>query len=674
MDSVLPGRGEGAESMDGRDAGQDGPGYGADRPDYGEDPQLPPDSEPQNLNTLNAPGADYAPFIVENGKYLIFQSERPGRTEGHGLWYSFNRKYRDRAGPAEYSVPLELRFPYQDVDPSDTMRILFSTTDGYFAPSSDEFDGHPCILYRDGRPVEIYFTSRRHVDGSGKLQRDGFAGTNIYYARYRNNRWSEVRHINEINSDFNDRMAYVTPDGTRMYFVSDRPGGYGGNDLYFSERDLSTGLWSAPVNLGPTINSRYDEITPHVSYGGSRLVFSSNRPGGIGHFDLYFSRFSGYDWQEAENLGRPINSERDDEALVLTEDGLWLYFASDRKHPGAMGGFDLYRFSTPTVLLDSVKILLTGKVMDASSKLPLGLDATIKIQFEQQTIVTTSRRTVKTDGITVSNQFEVELYSGRTYNVVVSAPGYEPAELTLDYRGSIPPGRTDARIIFLEPVKKQPGGEEEQGRVVPGVVVDADTNLPLPASTIRKFVGMDVTEVPEVDERGEFAVTVRPGESFELEARSPGYVMKRQRFEEEGLEKIRIELKSDGSDPCEDLQPGCVDNVRILFALNQATIQPAEMAKIRNVAAVLKNNPQMKIEVQGHADRTYRGPEDRAYEYNLMLSRDRARAVRKALIDLGIEADRLSVKGYSYLRPIIQAEDAVRGAVNRRVEFRRLRQ
>ncbi|GEM_PF-1310595 len=638
------------------------------------DQELPPDDEPENLNTLNAPGADYAPFIVEDGKYIIFQSERPGTLEGHNLWYSFNRNFPDRAGPVEYSVPLELRFPYQDRDPNDTMRILFSETSGFFTPGSDGFDGHPCILYRNGQPVEIYLTSTRQLDGNGKLARDGFAGTNIYYARFRNNRWSEVRHLNEINSDYNDRMAYVTQDGSRMYFVSDRPGGYGGNDLYYSQRDLKTGLWSDPINLGPDINSRYDEITPHVSYGGSRLIFASNRPGGIGHFDLYYSRFSGYDWEKPENLGRPINSERDDEAMSLTRDGLWLYFASDRKHPMAMGGFDLYRFATPDILLDSVKILLTGKIMDASSKLPLGLDATIKIIFEEQTIVLSSRKTVKTDGITVSNQFEVELYSGRVYRAEISAPGYEPAEIQLDYRGSIPSGRTDERIVFLEPIRPDTTNPDEKGRIVPGIVVDADTGLALPASTIRKFSGNDVVQVPDVDEKGEFAVTVKPGESFELEARSPGYTMKRLRFEENGLERIRIELKSDGTDPCESYQPACVDNVRILFALNESSIRPSELRKIRNIAEVMKRNPDMRIEVQGHTDRTYRGPEDRAYEYNLMLSKERARAVQKALTDMGIAADRLFIKGYSYLRPIVPTQDAVTGAVNRRVEFRRLRQ
>lgn len=644
------------------------------RTDRPSDQELPPDDEPENLNTLNAPGADYAPFVVEDGKYIIFQSERPGTREGHGLWYSFNRNFADRAGPAEYSVPLELRFPYQGLDPSDTMKILFADTDGFFVPGSDGFDGHPCILYRNGRPVELYFTSSRQLDASGSLSREGFAGTNIYYARFRNGRWSEIRHINEINSDFYDRMAYVTQDGSRMYFVSDRPGGYGGNDIYYSQRDLQTGVWSAPVNLGPDINTRFDEITPHVSYGGSRLIFASNRPGGLGHFDLYFSRFSGYDWQKPENLGRPINSERDDEALVLTRDGLWLYFSSDRMHPLAMGGFDLYRFATPDRLLDSVKILLTGKIMDASSKLPLGLDATIKIRFEEQTIVLSSRKTVKTDGITISNQFEVELYSGRIYRAEVSAPGYEPAEITLDYRGAIPAGRTDERIIFLEPVRPDGPDNQKEGRIVPGIVVDAQTGLPLPASTIRKFVGNDVAQVPEVDQKGEFSISVQPGENFELEARSPGYTMKRVRFEENGLEKIRIELKSDGSDPCDDFQPACVDNVRVLFALNDSSIRPSELKKIRNIAEVMKRNPEMRIEVQGHADRTYRGPEDRAYEYNLMLSRERARAVKNALMDMGIPANRLFIKGYSYLRPIVPAQDAVTGAINRRVEFRRSRE
>ncbi|MCB1306085.1 MAG: OmpA family protein, partial [Leptospiraceae bacterium] len=296
----------------------------------------------------------------------------------------------------------------------------------------------------------------------------------------------------------------------------------------------------------------------------------------------------------------------------------------------------------------------------------------IKIQFEEQTIVLSSRRTVKTDGLTVGNQFEVELMSGRVYRAVISAPGYEPAEIQLDYRGAIPSGRTDVRTVYLEPIRPGPQTTED-GRIVPGIVVDAKTGLPLPASVIRKFVGEEVRAVTEVDRNGEFAITVQPGEGFELEARSHGYATKKIHFEESGLEKIRIELEPQG-EPCDQGVPECIDNVRIYFALNSSEISAKEMKKIQDMAVILKKNPDIKIEVQGHTDRTYRGPEERAFQYNLVLSRERARTVQQALMKLGISKERLVVKGYSYLRPIVQAGDALKGAVNRRVEFRRIRE
>lgn len=630
--------------------------------------------EPENQSILNHPWDDYAPFAIQHEKFLIFQSGRPGANESHDLWYSFNRNYRDRRGRPEWSVPLPLSFPL-DGDPSKTMQIQKSGDNppGFFSPNSDAFEGHPCVILHKDRPVELYFTSRREAG------RSGAAGLNIYYARYRNDRWSEVRHINEINSDFDDRMAYVTPDGHRMFFVSNRPGGYGGDDIWYTERDMATGLWAPPLNLGPTVNSEADEITPFLTANGQRLVFSSNRRGGMGGFDIYFSRWGGMEFEAPTNAGRPFNSERDDEAFKLIDDGTMAYFASDRRADEdrteqrgneAHGRFDIYRVRVPEELVESVKVVLLGKILDGASRLPLGMDATIHIEYEHDTLVITSKRTVKTDGQTIGNNFETDLSSGRTYRVKISAPGYHPYETTLDYRGVVPSGRKDERTFYLEAIRK-PGRVDHN---VDGVIVDDATGLPLPGSRIgKREADGNTTDLP-VSSEGRFAIPVNKAEKFELSATSHGYVAQTLTVTASpDLKQVIIRMKADRSgNPCQGGSPDCIGNQRIYFPLNDHRIPAKELQKLKTLADILKKNPTIRIEIQGHTDLTYRGPKPRAHAYNLQLSRRRAEAVKKTLEGLGVEAARLTVRGYSFDRPIVPVRDSVRGAVNRRVEFKKI--
>lgn len=622
------------------------------------------DHLPENQTILNSPWDDYAPVPLLHERFLIFQSIRPALNEGHNLWYSHNANYRDRTGRPQWSVPLPLVFPLTG-NPSDTMQIQKPDENppGQFSVNSDNFEGHPCIVMAGSEPVEIYLTSLRNG-------RQGYAGLNIYYARYHNQRWSELMHINEINSDFDDRMAYVTPDGRRMFFVSNRPGGYGGDDIYYSERDMRTGLWAPPINLGPAVNGPDDEITPFLTANGQKLIFASNRKGGLGGFDIYISHWNGMEFEIPLNAGRPINSERDDEAFKLTDDGMWAYFSSDRRHNDAKGRFDIYRISVPPEMIESVKLTLTGRILDASSRLPVGLDATIHIDFELMTKVITSKRRMKNNGETIENNFTTDLYTGRSYRLRISAPGYQPYQTVLDYRGIIPAGRKDERIFYLEPVRK----EEAYERRIAGIVIDDTTGLPLPGSTVTKREA-DGTIVPlELNTEARFAVPVRSGERFSIIASSPGYVSQEQSFTEtKALQEIVIRLKPAANrNPCEVDDPQCIENERIYFDLNSAVIRDSEMKKLQSIARILQKNPEIRIEIQGHTDFTYRGPENRSYAYNLKLSLDRASAVQRKLVELGIPASRLTVRGYSYDRPLTPARDAVRGAINRRVEFKKI--
>jgi len=136
--------------------------------------------------------------------------------------------------------------------------------------------------------------------------------------------------------------AFLYKDNV-MFFASTREGGYGGKDIYYSMRDDETQAWSPPVNLGPTVNSKYDEDTPFLSKNGMTLYFSSNNINGIGGYDIFKAHYSDstFRWKRPENIGMPINSPGDDLYFRLDNKGLEAYFSSNRA--GGMGGQDIYK-------------------------------------------------------------------------------------------------------------------------------------------------------------------------------------------------------------------------------------------------------------------------------------------------------------------------------------------
>jgi len=138
----------------------------------------------------------------------------------------------------------------------------------------------------------------------------------------------------------------MSPDGLEAYFESTRAGGYGGYDIWMMTRETTDGNWSAPVNIGPTINTKYNDWQIVLSPDGLELYFcdddSSPRTGGSGSVDLWVTRRAsiGAPWNEPVNLGPAVNSVGWDSAPYLSRDGLLLFF--DSRHPGGYGSWDLY--------------------------------------------------------------------------------------------------------------------------------------------------------------------------------------------------------------------------------------------------------------------------------------------------------------------------------------------
>ncbi len=151
-----------------------------------------------------------------------------------------------------------------------------------------------------------------------------------------------------INSTFNDQQPAISKDGLSLYFASPRPGGLGSFDMYVSQRGSVDDPWGSPANLGPTVNTTFDEGNPAFSRDGHFLFFQSKRPGGFGGIDIWVSyrehTHDDFDWQPAVNLGTGVNSAADDNGpsyFENEEDGApQLYFGSSR--PGGLGAADIY--------------------------------------------------------------------------------------------------------------------------------------------------------------------------------------------------------------------------------------------------------------------------------------------------------------------------------------------
>jgi hypothetical protein len=139
--------------------------------------------------------------------------------------------------------------------------------------------------------------------------------------------------------------GWTTMDGLELYIANDLPGGYGNSDIYVRTREILDTYFSQPVNIGPTVNTRYGEALPSISSDGLKLYFSDYdcpRPGGFGGQDLWFARRNTRNdpWQEPINLGENVNSPASDSRPHISVDGLFLFFDSNRSE--GYGGSDLY--------------------------------------------------------------------------------------------------------------------------------------------------------------------------------------------------------------------------------------------------------------------------------------------------------------------------------------------
>jgi len=195
------------------------------------------------------------------------------------------------------------------------------------------------LEFNSEQPLKPVFLS---ADGTKLyLQRNDNDDLNLYYSTYENGIWSQVQKLNSnINTSSSETFACTSIDEKTLYYTSNRPGSFGGFDIYKSELDAS-GNWGPPVNLGSNINSAFDEATPFITEDGKTLYFSSEGHFNIGGFDIFTSKKNGDDWSKPENLGFPFNTTDDDIFFFPLKNGEVAYYSKFK--PTGFGEYDIYR-------------------------------------------------------------------------------------------------------------------------------------------------------------------------------------------------------------------------------------------------------------------------------------------------------------------------------------------
>ncbi len=303
---------------------------------------------------VNSAWDDYAPAVTANGN-LFFTSRRPNpNRQDYG-----DDIYRVNHIGMDWEKPQYL---------SETINTVESQGAISISP-----DGNTLYLALCSEP-------------------DGFGSCDIYVAEWneKGTEWTRGRNLNnmegadrrmlkqvdnfdQINTSYWESQPSISPDGRTLYFSSDRPGGYGGTDVWMAMKN-DDGTWGRPINLGPDVNTKGNERTPSIAFDGKTMYYASDGyPDGetgkaAGGFDIYVTRYRGTRWSRPMNLGYPINSSSDDAFISSTLSGDTLYFASNRD--GGYGGFDLFILLDPPQPPDAV-VIIKGVVTDVETGQPL---------------------------------------------------------------------------------------------------------------------------------------------------------------------------------------------------------------------------------------------------------------------------------------------------------------
>ncbi len=272
-----------------------------------------------------------------------------------------------------------------------------------------------------------------------------FGNCDLFISRKYGEVWSNPENLGKVvNSKNWDSQPSLGADGNILYFSSDRSGGMGKRDIWYTQRVDNT--WIQPKNMGNIINTLKDDVTPFIHTNGENLVFASNGRVGFGGYDLYMSEQKEGKWQTPRNLGNAVNNNLDQLSFIISADGSMAYFSQDFKK--ADGKLKTKIVQLPIIndsLVKNTSSYIFGRVRDAISQ------KAIKAKIELFDIFTNKLK-YSTYSDSISGEYFFALNEGLSYGVYAGAKGYFFEDFRFDIQNSSS-GQPDTLDIILSPLE-----------------------------------------------------------------------------------------------------------------------------------------------------------------------------------------------------------------------------
>jgi outer membrane protein OmpA-like peptidoglycan-associated protein/tetratricopeptide (TPR) repeat protein len=595
----------------------------------------PKDVEVMNLgDSINTAYADFSSNISLDGRALYFTSRRPwekGETNG------FRDPMLNHFPEDIYQAQLN-----QDNEWQNTNRMSMCKPNFNEATVSVSIDERRVYTYND-------------KSGLG----------DIYYSDYLNGLFSTIVpvKINDVNNSERWETHYtVSPDGNTVFFVSDRPEGYGKRDIYTMEK--IDGEWSEPTNMGGNINSQWDEDAPFVGLDNNVLYFSSTDSSSMGEFDIFMSiKDENNVWSEPVNLGYPINSVGDDLFYTHTADGKKAYLTSFRK--GGKGEKDIYRIDVTSTVQNIA--FLNGEIIHAQGK-DIPEDSYVQITcIDCENSETTKLTPRIRDGVFLSKLDKCKEYElAYFYNENTKDPYTDTFSTNCD--------------LAYEEIYKRVLLDEEAEVIIPffeyklrGIVADRKTGEVIGNAQVYIYdmTSMDSLETVSSDSIGHFLSALIDGKefgynmNFGVDVTALGYLNGTFKIEASLDVDSVIELTYllDKKEIGTDLGP-----FMIYYNFDKFDIRDDAKTELDKVVAAMNANPEVKIELGSHTD--CRG----SSSYNLRLSKKRAKSAADYISSRITNPSRITSKGYGESKLVNDCNCSSSCSkedhqVNRRTEF-----
>ncbi len=514
----------------------------------------------------------------------------------------------------------------------DTLRIGIFNAGGNINSNKDDYSE---VVSADGN--SIYFASRRELPGSSNHYDDSKYDENIFVSRRVNGSWEPATTAGkDLITKYCEAPLYINATNDRLYIYS----GYeNGGDIRVSE--IRNGIWKSPQAVPFPVNSSGSETSFTFNPDGNEIYFVTDKgKDGTGGKDIYFiSKLNERKWSKPQNAGPVINSIYDEESVRFSGSGDTLWFSS-RGH-NSIGGFDIfYSVKNQFGTWDTVKNIgyPVNTPWDEIFYTPSPVD--------DSAFYFVSNRSGGLGGL--------DIYSGRILPPEPEKIPESPLEPdTVIIRDTIvvvkevaPPPVKKIMLFLVGTVKDSETGEPVSARIE---VTDIVTNLP-------------VAESESSAENGSYRISLPSRKSYMVNLRATGFLS----------DMKSISIPEEYSNDIYNLDVTLIKATvgkkvvlnNILFETGKSVLTASSYAELNRLFNILLDNPQMKIEISGHTDKTGSEP------VNFRLSEERARAVVDYLVQMGIDRPRMEFRGYGSLQPIDDNATPQGRANNRRVEFK----